>query len=137
MNKYIKQQGQVLIIYLTTMFVGGSSVALGVVATGMAIKDIEKSVKTHVQDQSRQQQSLALLEQWEDEGKALKKEYKKQRETLMDLVKNHEADKAAFDAVISEILTMDQQVSKRLLDIQYDLRQSITAEEWAKVFSGE
>lgn len=137
MNKSIKQHGQILIIYLTTMFAGGSSVALGVIATGMTINDIEKSVKTYVQDQSRQQQSLVLLEQWEDEGKALKKIYKKQRETLLDLIKKHDADKAAFDTVINEILTMDQQTSRRLLDIQYDLRQNLTAEEWSKVFSDD
>ena len=111
--------------------------ALGVIATGMTIKNIEKSVKTHVQDQARQQQALALLEKWEDEGKALKKEYKKQREILVDLVKKHDAEQAAFDTIINEIITMDQRTSKRLLDIQYDLRQSITTEEWNNVFSGK
>ena len=68
-----KQRGQLLIIYLTTLFIGGSSVALGVLATGQSIKQIEKNVKTHVLDPSKQQQSLALLKQWKDEGKAQKK----------------------------------------------------------------
>jgi len=136
-NVFKKQRGQLLIIYLTTLFVGGSSVALGVLATGMSIKEIEKSVKSHVQDESRQKISLELLEQWEDEGKTLKKEYKEQRETLLDLIKKHDSEKSAFNSTINKILTMDQQTTKRLLDIQYELRQNMTAEEWSKVFKAK
>lgn len=136
MRNNIKQQGQVLIIFLTTLFVGGSSVALGVIATGKTLKEFEKGVETHVQDEARQQQVLELLEQWEDEGKALKKEYKKQRESLLDLFKNHSAATAEFDSVINELVTMDQQTTERMLDILYELRQQMTAEEWAKVLPG-
>lgn len=136
MRNNIKQQGQVLIIFLTTLFVGGSSVALGVMATGKTLKEFEKGVETHVQDEARQQQVLELLEQWEDEGKALKKEYKKQRESLLDLFKNHSAATAEFDSVINELVTMDQQTTERMLDILYELRQQMTAEEWAKVLPG-
>ena len=130
-----KQSGQLLIIYLTTLFIGGSSVALGVLATGNSINDIEKGVKTHVLDTTRQKQSLALLEQWENKGKAQKKKYKKQRETLLSIIKEHDTDKAAFKRVINEILTMDKQTSKQLLDIQYNLRKNMTSKEWAKIFS--
>lgn len=135
MKLFRKQRGQLLIIYLTTLFAGGSTLALGMLATGKTIKEFEKSVKSHVQDDSRQKKSLELLEQWEDEGKALKKEYKEQRETLLDLVKEHDSEKSAFNSVINEILTMDQQTSKRLLDIQYEMREHITAEEWGIIFS--
>ena len=135
MKSLKKQRGQLLIIYLTTMFIGGSSVALGVLATGNTINDIEKGVKTHVLDTTRQKQSLALLEQWEDEGKAQKEKYKEQREILLSLIKKHDTDNAAFKRAIDEILTMDQQTSKQLLDIQYNLRKSMTPKEWAKVFS--
>lgn len=135
MKTVIRQRGQVLIIYLTTLFVGGSSLALGLVATGKSLKEIEKSVKVHVQDVSRQQQSLLLLEQWEKEGKALRKEYQKQRETILGLIKKHDAEKSAFKSTIDKMLNMDQQTSKRLLDIQYDLRKNMTAGEWGNVFS--
>lgn len=136
MNTFIKQRGQILIIYLTTMFVGGSSVALGVLATGKTIKELEKGVKVHVLDSTKQQQSLALLERWEDEGKALKKEYKEQRKVLVELIKKHDANMSYFTAKSNELLEMDQRAANRLLDIQYDLRKNMTREEWNKVFSG-
>lgn len=135
MNIFNRQRGQILIIYLTTLFIGGSSVALGVLATGNTIDDIEKGVKTHVLDTTRQKQSLALLEQREDEGKVQKEKYKEQRETLLSLIKKHDTDKTAFKHAINEILTMDQQTSKRLLDIQYSLRDNLTPKEWQEIFS--
>ena len=136
MNTFIKQRGQILIIYLTTMFVGGSSVALGVLATGKTIKELEKGVKVHVLDSTKQQQSLALLERWEDEGKALKKEYKEQRKVLVGLIKKYDTNMSYFTAKSNELLEMDQRAANRLLDIQYDLRKNMTREEWNKVFSG-
>lgn len=54
MNTFIRQRGQLLIIYLTTLFMSGS-IALGLLATGKSIKELNKSVKTHVVAPSRQQ----------------------------------------------------------------------------------
>ena len=129
------QRGQLLIIYLTTLFAGGSTLALGVLATGKTIKEIEKSVKVHVVDEQRQQQTLALLEQWQDEGEVLQEEYKKQRESLLELLRVHDADQSAFRSKIDEILKIDQQTSNRMLDIQYGMREKMTPEEWSKVFA--
>ena len=135
MKNFKKQRGQLLIIYLTTLFIGGSSVALGVLATGKPIKQIEKDIKTHVLDSSKQQQSLVLLRQWKDEGKVQKKKYKAQRKELLSLIKKHDSNKASFKLIIDDILKVDQQSSKRLLDIQYELRDNITEKEWKKIFS--
>lgn len=137
MNIFHKQRGQILIIYLTTLFLGGSSLTLGVLATGKSLKDLEKDVKTNVLDPARQQQSLALLEQWKDEGKAIKKEYKEQRKTLTGLIKKYDTNESGFTSTINELLEMDKRVGKRLLDIQYNLRETMTREEWSKVFSNE
>jgi len=134
MKSLRKQSGQLLIIYLTTLFVGGSTLTLGVLATGQPVKELEKSVKAHVVDKERQQQALLLLGQWQDEGKALKKEYQKQRDSLLELLKQHDADRLAFESAVDKILKMDQKTSTRMLDIQYGLRDTLTQEEWSKVF---
>ena len=135
MNAFAKQSGQILIIYLTTLFVGGSSVVLGTLATGKPIKEIEKSIKTHITEPSRQQQLLTLLKQWKVEGKQQQKLYSKQRKTLLGLIKNHAADTSAFKSKTVELLDMDKRTAKRLLDIQYGLRENMTREEWDKIFS--
>jgi hypothetical protein len=134
MKSLRKQSGQLLIIYLTTLFVGGSTLTLGVLATGQPVKELEKNVKAHVVDKERQQQALLLLGQWQDEGKALKKEYQKQRDSLLELLKQHDADRLAFESAVDKILKMDQKTSTRMLDIQYGLRDTLTQEEWSKVF---
>ena len=134
MNTFIRQRGQLLIIYLTTLFMSGS-IALGFLATGKSIKELNKSVKTHVVAPSRQQKSLTLLKQWKDEGQIQKKAYKKQRETLLDLIKKHDVNNAAFKATINSMIKMDKENTKRLLDIQYGLRQHIKPGEWNKIFT--
>ncbi|MCK5386265.1 MAG: hypothetical protein KAJ39_03705 [Gammaproteobacteria bacterium] len=134
MNTFIRQRGQLLIIYLTTLFMSGS-IALGLLATGKSIKELNKSVKTHVVAPSRQQKSLTLLKQWKDEGEIQKKAYKKQRETLLDLIKKHDVNNAAFKAAINSMIKMDKENTKRLLDIQYGLRQHIKPGEWNKIFT--
>lgn len=131
-----RQYGQLLIIYLTTLFIsGGASLAIGRLATGMTLKDLAKQIKLHVSDPARQQSSKAVLKQWKAEGNALKKEYKEQRETLLDLIKNHGATKSEYDTVINDILTKDQQYSERFLDIQFELRKHIEADEWKNIFA--
>lgn len=134
MNTFIRQRGQLLIIYLTTLFMSGS-IALGLLATGKSIKELNKSVKTHVVAPSRQQKSLTLLKQWKDEGEIQKKAYKKQRESLLDLIKKHDINNAAFKAAINSMIKMDKENTKRLLDIQYGLRQHIKPGEWNKIFT--
>lgn len=134
MNTFIRQRGQLLIIYLTTLFMSGS-IALGLLATGKSIKELNESVKTHVVAPSRQQKSLTLLKQWKDEGEIQKKAYKKQRGTLLDLIKKHDVNNAAFKAAINSMIKMDKENTKRLLDIQYGLRQHIKPGEWNKIFT--
>ena len=129
------QHGQILIIYLTTLFVGGSSLALGILSTGKPLKDLAKSVKVHVTDNERQRQVLDLLEQWEDEGKEKQKVYRKQREHLLDLVKDHATNRAQFDNQLEQLLEMDTANSRRLLDIQYGLRDNMTESEWNQVLA--
>jgi DNA-binding transcriptional MerR regulator len=130
------QRGQVLIILMTSLFLGGSSLALGVATTGMTLKDIEKSIKIHVQDTSKQQQSLALLKQWKKEGKTLNKQFNKKRVNLLKLMNLHGANRADLELATKEILDIDQQASKRILDINFELRGTMTKQEWESIFSG-
>ena len=134
MSREFKQRGQILIIYLTSLFIGGSSLAVGMLATGKTIKDLEKGVKSHVTEPERQEKALSLLEQWGKEGKQLQKTYKAQRETLLDLIKQYDAEKSSFQSSIREAVTTDSSTSKRLLDIQYALRENMTKKEWDRVF---
>lgn len=135
MIKNADQRGQALIILMATLFWGGSSLALGVATTGMTLKEIEKRVKTYVEDTSKQQQSLALLKQWKKEGKAVVKQYNKNRIVLLKQMNRHDADREELESAAKEILDMDQQTSNRILDIQYSLRENMTKAEWEKVFS--
>lgn len=135
MKQFSSQYGQVLIIYLTTLFVGGSSLALGIVATGKSINDLEKSVTVHVLDMERQNRALALLEEWNDEGKSLRKAYTSQRERLFSLIKDHNTSESAFNKEMNQLLAMDKSASDRLLDIQYRLRNNMTSSEWDRVMS--
>lgn len=135
MTNDMNQRGQALIILVTTLFLGGSSLALGVAATGKNLKEIEKSVKLHVQDTEKQQQSLNLIKQWKKEGKAVVKQYNKKRIALLKQLNKHDANRADLESAASELLELDQQTAKRILDIQYSLRENTTKQEWESIFS--
>lgn len=137
MKNIFKQRGQILIIYLTTLFVGGSSLALGILATGKPIKELEKGVKAHVLDSDRQIQSLALLDKWNDQGESLRQEYQQQRERLLDLIKDHDAKLSSFETEMKQLLAMDESTATTLLDIQYELRNSLTRSEWKNIMSDQ
>ena len=129
------QGGQILIIYLTTLFVGGSSLALGIVASGKPLADLENAVEVHVTDDERRRNALDLLEQWEEEGEDRRNVYRDQRERLLDLVKNHASTRDQFDFELSQLLAADEASSRSLLDIQYALRDSMTEAEWTRVMA--
>jgi hypothetical protein len=129
------QYGQVLIIYLTTLFIGGSSLVLGMVATGKSTKELEKGVKATITDPGRQKHVLDLLEQWEDQGESVHKEYVIKRKALANLITHYGSKKQQFNSIRDELLVMDDQTSKQLLDIQYSLRKAMTRKEWDAVFA--
>ena len=132
-----RQYGQVLIIYLTTLFIGGSSLVLGVVATGKDTNELEKAVKITVTDSERQSKALGLLSQWEKQGKVVNEQYMKQRKHLAKLIQDHGSKRKQFNSARDEILVMDKNTSKQLLDIQYALRKTMTHKEWDGIFSAD
>lgn len=136
MTNDMNQRGQVLIILVTTLFLGGSSLALGVAATGKNLKEIEKSIKLKVQDIEKQQQSLNLIKQWKKEGKVVVKQYNKRRVVLLKQLNRHDANRTDLETAARALLDLDHQASKRILDVQFSLRENMTKQEWENVFSG-
>jgi len=135
MTENTNQRGQALIILVTTLFLGGSSLALGVATTGKTLKEIEKSIKLHVQDTAKQQQSLSLIKQWKKEGKAVLKQYNKKRLALLKQLNRHDASRADLESATRDLLDLDQQTSERILDIKFSLRKNMTKQEWESVFA--
>ena len=135
MRNHFRQSGQILIIYLTTLFVGGSSLAVGVIAAGKSIDDLMKSAEVVIADSDREKQAMDLFNQWQEEGKSIKEDYSGQRERLLSLIKDHSAKKESFETEIEQLLAFDQSASQRILDIQYELRKTMTKSEWDKVMS--
>ena len=135
MNNNTNQRGQTLIIIMTALFLGGSSLALGVATTGKTLKEIEKSIKSDVRDETNKQISLALVKQWKKEGKAVRKQFNVQRKDLLKMLNNHNSRETDLVAAVNEILELDRQSSERVLDLHYELRKSMTKQEWESVFS--
>lgn len=132
-----RQYGQVLIIYLTTLFIGGSSLVLGVVATGKDTNELEKSVKATITDAGHRSEALELLSQWEKQGKVVNEQYMNQRKHLAALIQDYSSKKRQFNSARDGILLMDKTTSKQLLDIQYALRKTMTRKEWDNIFSAD
>ena len=135
MKSLSRQRGQLLIIYLSTLFVGGSSLALGILSTGKPMDDLVEAVETMVPAGDRQARTLQLLDQWGEEGEARQSIYREQRERLLELLQDHAASRAQFLAEIDRLLETDSSTATQLLDMQYQLRENLTESEWQQVMS--
>ncbi len=135
MKALSRQRGQLLIIYLSTLFIGGSSLALGLLSTGKPLDDLVEAIETMVPAGDRQTRTLRLLDQWGEEGEARQEDYQQQRERLLELLEDHATSRTQFESEIELLLETDKSTASLLLDIQYELRENLTAAEWQQLMT--
>ena len=68
-----------------------------------------------------------------DQVEEIQDKYDDQRKALFKLMKKHDDQKAEIDLMANKVTDLDNTATKKLLDIQYNLRQLITEEEWNKI----
>ena len=134
--RFLKNQGgQVLVILLTTVFLGGSTAAVGVLTTGQTSKEITKKVKKLDMDKDREKQALKLVKRWKKDGKAFWKADQKNLKKVFKLMKKYETTPEDLDRFLAR---QDRNIDKNdaiLLDSRFALKEVLTEEEWNAVFN--
>jgi hypothetical protein len=128
------QKGQVLIILLGAMFLGGSAATIQTMATGKSIDTLESDVKRVVKDPGRAQAAVKILEQWKTEGTAFWKAQESHQEAIHGLIERHDATREEFATLRASVGSVDARYTELFMNIRASIRENMTPQEWKAVF---
>ena len=94
----------------------------------------EASIKKNVHDEARRKQALEIVAQMKSTETAFVKSREKSTKAVKAALSKRDASDAELRAVAAPLLGEDKQVRDRLLELQFQLRKVLTAEEWAQVY---
>jgi hypothetical protein len=94
----------------------------------------EASIKKDVRDEARRKQALEIVGQMKSTATEFVKSREKSTKAVRAALSKREATGEELRAVAAPLVREDKQVRDRLLDLQFQLRKVLTAEEWAQVY---
>ena len=103
-------------------------------ALGPQFDQAEASIKKNVQDEARRKQALEIVAQMKSTETAFVTSREKSTKAVRAALSKRDATDAELRAVAAPLLAEDKQVRDRMLDLQFQLRKVVTAEEWAQVY---
>lgn len=130
-----RQGGQALIlIFLGSLLLGGSSAGFGLIQGGRSVHDLQKDVKTLIPQEDRRRRIDAILDRWQDQAKSFDRSRSRFGKDFFALMHRHDASRPEFDRLIGEVDSVNSESRRTLLDLRHELRDSMTADEWRAVF---
>ena len=135
----MKRNGQVLIILVTSLFLGGglgSASRAGYLATGMTMNEIKPRIEKNVLDPVRRKALAKLLDEWTKIADDYLDRIGDRRKEFLDLIKDHGASPGGFDKQMEEIDAQNDAADKRVIDIRFSMRELMSRAEWEAVFGG-
>jgi len=130
MRRMSCQGGQILIILLGALFLGGGAASVLVFVQGQSPREMREAVNKVVSDDRRRDSALKIIDDWEKGRKEQEKEFREERAQLVRVMKRHDATREEADLVAAKldesILVMD----RRFLDMRFGVRDQLTKEEW-------
>lgn len=131
-----KQAGQVLIVLVGSLLMGGSGLAAGLFLTGKTSKQIRKDALTIVADEHRRSEIRTVLKSWEREVKQLDKMRQQRIDGLVALLDKHDAMREEFEPVFTGFDEAERQAFATALAMRFALREQLSAEQWRELFPG-
>ncbi len=120
-----------LIALLTVLLLGGtSSFMLDYVA------DTRDNVKIIVPKGDRQKSALNTLKAMKKSTRAYEKHLRKAGKELYKVIDLPDDVESELDAVWTAHFAVVQRRNDEMLDLRFELREQLTREEWAEIFSG-
>jgi hypothetical protein len=135
MNIVRRQRGQVLVILVGTLFLGGAGLAAGVMSSGSTLKQLKKDIKALELTDAREDQALDVLKRWNKAVKPVAKEHRKHAKELLKMMKEQltTADALAAEFAAQNNNTLDAGV--QVAALRDELRAILSKSEWDRVFA--
>ena len=91
-------------------------------------------IKQDVTDEARRKEAVDIVHQMKTVNKAFAKQREKSVEALAKLAGNRESPAADLQQASEPLIAEDRAAAESLLDLRFQLKSALTANEWAKVF---
>ena len=119
-------------------FFGGGAGAIDAGAqTPAAVEELSDRVAIVVEDPSRAEAAQATLDDLETEATAFGKKFTASGRAISRSYRDHAAGRAEIEAVLDELNRDWERGQERALDLRFELRDQLTREEWAALYSKE
>ena len=129
MNNCVKQRGQILIILFGSMFLGGAA-SVTTFVEGSSTKDVKKTIKKVVADETRKDELLTLIKQWDKQHKKTRKQVKKEQKALLNVMTSYDGSRDRMQHAADILNESIDDEDKVFLDLKYSMREKLTKEEW-------
>ena len=121
---------------LAAYFLGGGGLS-GAMLTPASVNQLSAQTAEVIADSARSEAAQQTLAQLRKEVKAFQKTFSKSGKQLNKSYKDHaDGGNDALD-ILQELNTGWEQSQQRAIDLRFELRDSMTEEEWAALFAGD
>ena len=119
-------------------FFGGGAAGISAGAlTPSAVHEMGERVAIVVEDPARAAAAQATLKDLRKEAAAFEKKFTATGKAVSRSYRDHAADRAEIEAVLDQLNRDWERGQERALDIRFELREQLTREEWAALYSKE
>lgn len=129
MKESMTQRGQILIILLGSMFLGGAASVTTFVA-GSSTKDVKKAIKKVIADETRREDIVSLLTEWDKKKKKTRKQVEKEQKALLKVLTSYDGTRQTMQQAAEILNDSIDDEDRVFLDLKYSMREKFTKEEW-------
>lgn len=128
-----RQRGQIMLIILGSLFLGGGAVT-GAFATGQSLKSLRKEAQQLDIGTARRDEVLALIDRWEAVSAPAVKDFEDYGRALLALLREQQASPPDFHDLMERQRQSARAAEERLLPLRDELRATLTRSEWDRLF---
>jgi hypothetical protein len=137
MNTIRRQRGQVLVIIVGTLFLGGAGLATGVLSSGDTLKSMKKNIKALNLADSREDQALDVLKRWKKAAKPVWKAHSKKGDEILDLLEDQYTTEIELRELFAEQADNTADATVQVEGNRDDQRANLSKNEWDRVFASK
>ena len=117
-------------------FFGGGAGAIDAGAlTPASVDELSDRVAIVVEDPARAESAQSILEDLRKDVVAFDKKFSASGKIVRRSYRDHAADRAEVEAALEQLNRDWERGQERVLDLRFELRDQLTREEWAALYS--
>lgn len=119
-------------------FFGGGTGAISAGAlTPAAVEQLSNRIEIVIEDPGRAEAAQLTLGEVREVVESFEKDFDATSKAVARSYRDHADDRAEIDAVLDQLNRDWERGQERVLDLRFELREQLTREEWAALYSEE